>query len=488
VTRSQAWEKLANDGCIAQRHILEKQVHKRRNQVKKSFEDIDRNSWEEEIDMYPDIIKAIREGLYEGEDNIFVVDTHSKGAFHADISVAHHDDGRLPYTLQYFIELKFQKSKLDTAVNCGQILDYFNSLHEKQPNRLQFVAILSDFEESFVFIADYAGNKVTIDQRSAKEFADAVIFADNLSKSQYLKRIPELDGRFGSQYDILALSRVHFLLSVPKPKLSAKPVETSSQSHKHYTRSKVESCSPGDDSWRNPSRHSVERKSRFVLKIAHGTNSVANEIAVLKELRSSDCPHIPEIVWSPSGDRELGIVPAGVPIDFCEPQATSRIIVLHLMEGLKFLHGLGIVHRDIRPSNLILDYSKRTVNTVIIDYENAVFAKDVSKEVRYLGGFISWPMRLLKSKTSWYIPTAEDDLMASILLVLHMLFPRNFESFRASNIGSVGDLHGPSDETLQLMNLWDDIKKSSMWKPFLTAAKARDYEVLKGMADVFCHV
>jgi hypothetical protein len=488
VTRSQAWENLEKDGCIANRQILEKQAHKRRNQLNKSFKDVDKSSWKEEIDMYPDIIAAIHEGLYKGRRDIFVVDTHSKGTFHADISVAHHDDGRLPHSLQYFIELKLKNSKLDTAVNCGQILDYFNAIHEKQRYRLQFVAILSDFEESFVFIADYAENKVTIHQRPAKEFVDAVIFADNLSKSQYSKRIPELDGRFGSQYDILALSRLHFLLSVPKPKSSAKPVETSSQSHKRYTRSRVESSSPGDDSWHNPSRHSLERKSRFVLKIAHGTDSVANEIAVLKELRSSDCPHLPEIVWSPPGDQELGIVPAGVPIDFCEPQATSRIIVLHLMEGLKFLHGLGIVHRDIRPSNVILDYSKTAVNAVIIDYENALLVKDVSEGVQYLGGFISWPMRLLKGKTSRYIPTAEDDLLASILLVLHMLFPRSFDSFRASNVGLVGDPHSPSEETLQLMNLWDDIEKSCMWKPFLTAAKARDYEVLKGMADVFCHV
>lgn len=488
MTRSQAWEKLEKDGCLANRQILEKQADKRRNQLIKRIKEIKPDSWKEEIDMYPDIIEAIQKGLYKGEDDIFVVDTHSKGAFHADISVAYHDDGRLPYTLQYFIELKLQKSKLDTAVNCGQILDYFNVLHEKQPNRLQFVAILSDFDESFLFIADYTGNKVAIHQQTAKEFADAVIYADNLSKFQYSKRIPELDVRLGSQYDILALSRLHFLLSVPKPKPSAKPVETSSQSHGRHTRSKVESHSPGDDSWRNPSRHSVDRKSRFVMKIAHGTASVANEIAVLKELRFSDCPHLPELVWSPSGDRELGIVPAGVPINFFEPQATSRIIVLHLMEGLKFLHGLGIVHRDIRPSNLILDYSKPTVNAVIIDYENALLVKNVSEDVEYLGGFISWPLRLLKSKTSQYIPREEDDLMASILLVLHMLFPQNFDSFRASNIGFAGNPDSLSDETWQLINLWADIEKSCMWKPFLAAAKAKDYEVLKGMADVFCHV
>ena len=41
--------------------------------------------------MYADIIEAIDKGLYEGETGIFVVDTHSKGEFHADISVAHQE-------------------------------------------------------------------------------------------------------------------------------------------------------------------------------------------------------------------------------------------------------------------------------------------------------------------------------------------------------------------------------------------------------------
>ena len=92
------------------------------------------------------------------------------------------------------------------------------------------------------------------------------------------------------------------------------------------------------------------------------------------------------------------------------------------MDGLEFLHQLGIVHWDIRPSNLILDYTKNNGNLVIIDYENAVLVKpEVS--VDYYGSYISWPIWLLKGNESKYIPTAEDDLMSSILVVLHMLFP-----------------------------------------------------------------
>ena len=440
--------------------------------------------------MYADIIEAIKKGLYKDETGIFVVDTHSKGEFRADISVAHQEDDRLPYCLRYFIELKLPGKNLKTAENCGQILDYFNAVHEKQPYRSEFVAILSNFKNSWVFIAHYDHqNILTISERMADDIADAVVFADRTSNSQYSTRIPELDPRFGSQYSILAVSRHHFLLSLSQPKLSPteslKPV---SHTHAHNTRGKVKSSSPEDDSWRNPSRHTVDPKRRFVLKVLHRGTSVANEIAVLQKLRDAQCPHLPEIVWTPSGDREFGIVPVGVPIDFREPQTTSRVIVQCLIDGLKFLHELGIVHRDIRPSNLILDYTKTMVNVVIIDYETAVVVNDVSQGVEYCGGFISWPKRLIENNILRYIPKPEDDLFASILLVLHMLFPLHFDAFRANCIGLSGPQEKPSKETLELKRLWGDIEKSRIWEPFMKAAEARNYEMLKGMGDVFCHV
>jgi hypothetical protein len=484
VTRSQAWDTLVNNGAIQERQSIGEQVHKRKIQLIDRFNAVDSSSWNEETDMYGDIIKAIDKGLYDGETGIFVVDTHSKGEFHADISVAGQEDDRLPYCLRYFIELKLREKKMKTAENCGQILDYFNAVHERQPYRSEFVAILSNFDSSLVFIASYDHqNNVTISEQWADTMADAVIFADRISNSQCSTRLPEIDDRFGSQYSILAVSRHHYLLSLSQPKPSPEVY-----THTPKTRSKVKSSFFEDDSWRNPSRHTFDTKRRFVLKIVHGQTSVANEIAILQKLREADCAHLPEIVWSPSGKRELGIVPVGVSIDFREPQTTSRIIVQCLISGLEFLHKLGIVHRDIRTSNLILDYRKASVNVVIIDYETAVVVNDVSQGVEYHGGFISWPKRLIESNTLQYIPKPEDDLFASILLVLHMLFPLRFDAFRASHIRVGGSQETPSSETLELKRLWDDIEKSRIWEPFVKAAKARDYKLLKGMADVFCHV
>ena len=483
MTRSKAWDALEKDGRIANRDALSKQTHSRRKQLATNCKNIKKELWKEEIDMYEDIIKAIQKGLYNGKQNkgdeIFVVDTHSKGAFHADISVAHHKDDRLPYSLLYFIELKLRKNKLDTSENSGQLLDYFNAVHEKQPNRSEFVAILSNFEETWVYTANYSLNSLAITKQCASDFVDAIIFAHNLSETQYSIKIPELENGFGSQYDVLALSKLHFLLSVPKPEM----VQVEGQPARgrvEPARDRVESSSAGGNSWRNPSRH--VQGGRFVLKIGQGSNSVGKEIAILEKFRSSNCPHLPEIVWSPSGGQQLGIVPLGAAIDFRESQPISRQIVFHLMDGLEFLHRLGIVHRDIRPSNLILDYSKKNVNLVIIDYENAVLVKQ-DVRVDYYGGYISWPVRLFRDKESKYIPAYEDDLFASILVVLHMLFPLHFSSFDATKIGTDN-----SEERARLMNLWEDIEKSIVWKAFMKAAQERDYSTLKGMADVFCYV
>ena len=86
---------------------------------------------------------------------------------------------------------------------------------------------------------------------------------------------------------------------------------------------RVKSSSVSDNSWHNPSWHLLVQGSCFVLKVGQGSNSVGNEITILKKIQSSNCPHLPEIVWSPSGGQQLGIVLIGVPIDFRELQPIS---------------------------------------------------------------------------------------------------------------------------------------------------------------------
>jgi hypothetical protein len=45
-------------------------------------------TWTKELDMYPGLIGAIKDGLYKKTKDILVVDSSQRNDFHADVSVA----------------------------------------------------------------------------------------------------------------------------------------------------------------------------------------------------------------------------------------------------------------------------------------------------------------------------------------------------------------------------------------------------------------
>jgi hypothetical protein len=462
VTRSQAWTTLVRLGRVKDGPTVANQEITKKATLEAQFRKIDTKKWKEEKDMYLPIIEAMRSRFYSKKADAVVVDTHMIGDFRPDISVADFKDDRLLYTLWYFIELKLPGINLLTAENCGQVVDYFQKAHEKQRHRSDFIALLSNFTSTWVFTAQYTEMTVNISKQPASTFADAIIYADVQSRKQSRTRI-SLDSHFASDYTILNVARHHFLLRVQMP-------TPTSPTHEN-------------DLWRSPTRHSTS--SFFVLKIAHDETTVANEIDILKKIRDMQCIHLPELVWAPEGDQQLGIVPVGTPIDFRQAASVSRKIVNGLVDGLEYLHGQGIVHRDLRPSNLVLDAKN---NVIIIDYETAVVVTNNASDV-YLGGYICWPKRLLESSTSsdLYQPKPADDLFACILVVLHLLFPSSFDAFRASSIMPSPISSQRNKETQQLLSLWEGIEQSKIWGFSIEAAETRNYEVLKNMADVFCH-
>jgi hypothetical protein len=460
------------------------QEHQDRASLLSEFSKIPANLWKEEKDMYPDIRNAMQSSLYYTKTGIFVVDTHKSRDFPPDISISDYEDDRVPYCLWYFIELKMPSNALLTAENCGQVLDYFHKAHAKQPHRRDFIAILSNFVSAWVFSIRYDGRDATVTKRSAPTLADAIIHADVQSRQQYTTKIPSLDKRLSSEFTVLAVGRLHFLLQVPVPVFGsakttptpAKLPPTSNVQTRHQSKG-----SANESAWRSPCRH--RGKKSFALKIVNRETTVAKEIKILRKIRDAECIHLPELVWEPGTSKELGIVPIGDPIDFRQVASVSRKIVKGLMDGLQWLHTQGIIHRDIRPSNLVLDHMN---NVVIIDYETAVECDGTL--VEYLGGLICWPKQLIRGKLTTYEPKPADDLFASILVVLHLLFPSRFDAFRASSIKPPRAGEKPTSETKQLLDLWDNIEQSTIWKPFVVAAEDKNYQKLKEMGDVFCHV
>jgi hypothetical protein len=78
----------------------------------------------------------------------------------------------------------------------------------------------------------------------------------------------------------------------------------------------------------------------------------------------------------------------------------------------------------------------------------------------------------------------QDDVYACILVVLHILFPMPFDSFRANHISAGRTL---TQEIKDVLDLWKHLQDSKVWRPFVEAADKCNYERMKEMADVFCH-
>jgi hypothetical protein len=461
VTRSQAWKALQATGRVGHNTMIQGQQHPHRNMLASKLSALKEKTWTKELNMYPDLIGAIRDGLYKKTKDILVVDTHQRNDFYADVSVATYDDARLPYSVRYFLEFKLPSVEPQTPAYCGQMLDYFNTVREKQPHRTRFIGVLSNYSSSWVYDAVFDEKGPKIEEYPCPSLADAIIFAETSSASQLGATIPSLDTALDPKFSVLALGKHYFLLSVKR----RAPLDQTV------------------NNWFPPVRHR-EQKGQFVLKITHDNRSLDNEITILKKLRDANCMHIPELVWA-RGSGELGILPIGEPVLPGEPAVISRKIVRGMIDGLRYLHSRGIIHRDIRLSNLILKREQNDVNVVIIDYETAFDLErnhSTGNEVDYSGGYICWPRRLLQSRQQSYIPEPADDLFACILVVLHLLFPRRFDEINAGNIGADGP------ETSRVLQMWKDIESSKIWGKFYEAARDENYDGLLEISEVFSHV
>lgn len=478
VTRSQVWKRLEDDGRVGKKEIIkEMRHHPRRKALVKTLSPLKEKTWIKELDMYPDVIDAIRDGFYKDTKDILVVDTHHHNNFCADVSIARYEDDRLPYCVRYFLEFKLPSAGLRTSEHCGQMLDYFNTMREKQPHRSRFIGILSNINSSWVYIASYDEKGPKIEEYPCATLADAIIFTETSTASELQAMIPSLDTVLDPKFSVLALGKHYFLLTVKKG--DAVLDNTNTMQRRLLTRQTVKSTSK----WFPPVRHR-EQRGQFVLKIAHDSSSLENEITILEKLRDANCLHIPELVWT-RGFGELGILPLGEPVLPGEPAAVSRKIVRGMIDGLRYLHSRGIIHRDIRLSNLILKRKKNDVNVVIIDYETAFDSEATGNEVDYSGGYICWPRRLLQSGEQLYKPERADDLFACILVVLHLLFPRRFDEIDARNIGADGN---QNPETLRVLQMWKDIESSRIWGQFYEAARDENYDRLLEISEVFSHV
>lgn len=117
---------------------------------------------------------------------------------------------------------------------------------------------------------------------------------------------------------------------------------------------------------------------RFVLLDQPG------DAAVYRSLMSVRCAHLPEIYELAEEDGRLLVLEEFIPGDTLQdlvdcsllPEKKAREITLQICQALYVMHGLGLVHRDVKPSNVLIHGDR----AVLIDFSASRFMKAAPDE------------------------------------------------------------------------------------------------------------
>lgn len=217
--------------------------------------------------------------------------------------------------------------------------------------------------------------------------------------------------------------------------------------------------------------------------------SVRNEIKILRRILDrkddddNDLPaggHLPRILFHDNSFAEFGILPRGQPIHPSNPKMDWATVVVNVLDALKWLHGIQIIHRDVRLDNIVWDND----HAVLIDLGTAVdMSQNAGSAVSFVGGYVCCPPGIIGQLDNSYMPKPADDCLAVVLLVNTVLFPARWEHFRSAELEKPG-----SHETKILAQFWENVAVSSVWEGFFKAACEADYGALKKMVEFFVYL
>jgi serine/threonine protein kinase len=148
-----------------------------------------------------------------------------------------------------------------------------------------------------------------------------------------------------------------------------------------------------------------------------------------------------------------------------------------MKDGLRYLHGKGIIHRDIRLSNLILKHETNDVKVVIIDDEQlSIWAR-----MTLLAMELTTQVVISAGRSNHICPKLQ-------MTFLHASWWSFIYCFQADLMTSTqGTFEWMAMKTLR-RQVWKDIESSKIWGQFYGAAGDKDYNNLLDISDVFCHV
>jgi serine/threonine protein kinase len=99
-------------------------------------------------------------------------------------------------------------------------------------------------------------------------------------------------------------------------------------------------------------------------------------------------------------------------------EADAARLMHEIASALAFMHGVGVIHSDLKPENLLLSTKSRLDGTIkIIDFGSAVVYEDYLEEGTTVSGSVKTPQKASSTGTTAYWPperfATEGDLPAT---------------------------------------------------------------------------
>jgi serine/threonine protein kinase len=123
--------------------------------------------------------------------------------------------------------------------------------------------------------------------------------------------------------------------------------------------------------FRSSRNATVYKYGDFVLKRLQGEENIQHERSILAKLSETD--NVVHLSPKDSGVSPYLVFP-NVGLSFEKHRRIDLEIILDVIDTLKSIHDQGILHRDIRPANLILNFNK--TKAIVIDFGLAVQLDD----------------------------------------------------------------------------------------------------------------
>lgn len=423
--------------------------------------------------MYTPVTKLFGQLLdrpREGNDpGVHVFDTHNKralGPWKPDMCICV-GGTKMPQESGVYVavELKHVNNPI-TDEERGQVLDYLVTMLTLDPSRVMVAGLLSDLHINHVIVlrALEGGGTQLIQHKTASldevlTFIRQVVLVD-------LRYCPPVSA-FPSDLGIMERRLGHPRASAVAEFNMSSPVLRTIKSLWPSEAKSLGKCM----AVKVLLKRTVKGSSSDPVLV---DRTQAHEIAIYKLIQSYSSPSqdLVRLVYSSPDDRLLGTAPVGARIDIrgISDHDNLRAILVDVLNGLDWLHGIGILHRDIRRDNIIVVSTPGSskLHGKIIDFGTAIALNDGENTFPpqvYIGGYICCPREIIGDFKRLYTPRFSHDRLAWVMLVNFLVFPNGVPYLQSCRVAV------ESVEAERLVAYWDCLSASPVWAALVEAAE-----------------